>query len=539
MINRLLFFIGTFLIFSTTSFGGDFKGSLKQRLEASSNRKKFLLNELRNTTTSYKKAVINNFIGLEFQKEFALDSAEFYHLNAYALLKIRHSDHKEMAVTLNKLGIVAIYSQDYVTAKDYFIKALKIFDASSEKANAYNNLALTEKYLGKPDESIKAYSKALRIFEKLSENVKAIDVRLNISALHLAQGNDSIALDQLIRAESYASQYGLDEQLYRARSNMAPIYRNMGNHGLAHKLHQECDIYFREQNLLNYQIVNLNNLAILYGELKEYKEEIVIYHKIISLCEANNLVNYLIGIKANLGATLLLTKDYKEAEHQLKEAELLALEANNPTFLLEIYASLGETLKSSGRGDEALSYREKEIALKDSLKEVERLKTLIETESKMRNQDLVKEVSKKSKELSNTSSQARLFFRLGMFLVFVTGVTYLLYFLKKRKARQLGENIAAKDQDLEHLTDTVQEQEEIIESLSTKQLRPYPKNLTQLTEREKEALGFLAEGKSDVEIAEGMHLSPSTIRTHLRKAYAKINVKNRAQATQFVKDHQL
>ena len=51
-----------------------------------------------------------------------------------------------------------------------------------------------------------------------------------------------------------------------------------------------------------------------------------------------------------------------------------------------------------------------------------------------------------------------------------------------------------------------------------------------LTERESQMLHGLAEGRSVAEIAEGLHLSQATVKTHLRSLYAKLEVSERAAA---------
>jgi two-component system, NarL family, nitrate/nitrite response regulator NarL len=52
----------------------------------------------------------------------------------------------------------------------------------------------------------------------------------------------------------------------------------------------------------------------------------------------------------------------------------------------------------------------------------------------------------------------------------------------------------------------------------------------QLTPRERDVLGGLAEGKSAPQIASELHVSPATVKTHLKTLYEKLGVSDRAAA---------
>jgi DNA-binding NarL/FixJ family response regulator len=54
--------------------------------------------------------------------------------------------------------------------------------------------------------------------------------------------------------------------------------------------------------------------------------------------------------------------------------------------------------------------------------------------------------------------------------------------------------------------------------------------LQSLTDREREVLCLLAEGKSDADIAEIMSISARTVNAHMRKIFGKLGVENRVQA---------
>jgi len=51
-----------------------------------------------------------------------------------------------------------------------------------------------------------------------------------------------------------------------------------------------------------------------------------------------------------------------------------------------------------------------------------------------------------------------------------------------------------------------------------------------LTQKEREVLARLAEGRSNAEIAEVLFVTPATVKTHLAHIYAKLGVKGRHEA---------
>jgi DNA-binding NarL/FixJ family response regulator len=60
-----------------------------------------------------------------------------------------------------------------------------------------------------------------------------------------------------------------------------------------------------------------------------------------------------------------------------------------------------------------------------------------------------------------------------------------------------------------------------------------PPELRVLTEREREVMALVAAGLSNQEIAEGLVVSPATVRTHLSRAMTKLGARDRAQLVVF------
>ncbi len=62
------------------------------------------------------------------------------------------------------------------------------------------------------------------------------------------------------------------------------------------------------------------------------------------------------------------------------------------------------------------------------------------------------------------------------------------------------------------------------------QLTAPPPAFPELTEREREVLDLLAQGRANPEIAERLYLSPKTVRNHVSNIFGKLQVADRAQA---------
>jgi DNA-binding NarL/FixJ family response regulator len=64
--------------------------------------------------------------------------------------------------------------------------------------------------------------------------------------------------------------------------------------------------------------------------------------------------------------------------------------------------------------------------------------------------------------------------------------------------------------------------------------RDWPLRHEGLTERESEVLILIADGHTNLQIAAALHVSPNSVKTHVRSAYRKLGVERRAQAVKRV-----
>ncbi|RHP36500.1 DNA-binding response regulator [Lachnotalea sp. AF33-28] len=59
-----------------------------------------------------------------------------------------------------------------------------------------------------------------------------------------------------------------------------------------------------------------------------------------------------------------------------------------------------------------------------------------------------------------------------------------------------------------------------------------------LTKRQEEVLSLLSSGKSNVWIARQLSISEATLKTHIRHIYGELNVSNRDDLLEAIKNHQ-
>ncbi|HSH01019.1 MAG TPA: response regulator transcription factor [Anaerolineae bacterium] len=66
--------------------------------------------------------------------------------------------------------------------------------------------------------------------------------------------------------------------------------------------------------------------------------------------------------------------------------------------------------------------------------------------------------------------------------------------------------------------------------------QPAQKPTVQLSEREREVLALVAEGLTNAEVAERLHISDNTVKFHLQNIYQRLGVTNRTEASRWFLD---
>jgi NarL family two-component system response regulator LiaR len=106
------------------------------------------------------------------------------------------------------------------------------------------------------------------------------------------------------------------------------------------------------------------------------------------------------------------------------------------------------------------------------------------------------------------------------------------YLLKNVSATQLAEAIRAAHQGRSTMDP------DAVQILVQAALQPPPPG-HDLTDREREVLALLVDGKTNKEIAEALTLSPATVRVYVSNILSKLGAKNRTEAARIALQHNL
>ena len=542
--NRTLLFAFLWIGLSP-SFGQDtYRENLTGKLSTQTN-KKFYLQRLTKSEKQYDHlAVIYNELGLVYQKESALDSADYCHRKALSYSLKVSKRNQEIAISNNKIGVVFYYRGQHDSAAYYFEKAIPYYTDQKLKANSLNNLALMNKYNSNPDVAIANYLSALTIYLDRKDTLKQIYVYNNIGALHIGLEEYDKAKSYFMRGLKLAESDVFIDARYNCKSNLASLYNQQGKEELAIPIFEEVIAYYQNNNDYPSVIVNLNNLAESYSGSGRETDALQLYLEVLELMESSGIEQNKEAVLLNIGSCYEELGQEKLALVYYQRSNSFA-HANNLVLNYEtIYKGLSSVHMKLNNSDSSIYYKDLQIALHDSLDNVEKEKKMMELESKFQNDALGNSLKNKEDELTSSENKRsviskNLFYLLiGTFIVLAAAILFFVFYKrKKRLAEDLSHRNAKNRADISSLESSLGSKDDEIERLSVQKETgklPYPEGIDALTVREKEVLEGVKEGLKDQEIAEKLFISIATVRTHLRKAYVKIDARNRAEAIQFI-----
>ncbi len=404
-----------------------------------------------------------------------------------SLTNLLLSEKNNYEIAKINLHLAKLYERvDLQKGKIYALRALHE-ENDSLMAEATNQLGRLYFYTAQLDSAEYFFEQAKQYLIKLDDKNRVAIINIGIGAIQLKQGWYNKTIKTLTESLSYFEKTGDNLNAGKCYSNISAAFAELGNYTKAIEYNEKALIIFENQELTQFQLITLPNLAaqhlkngdtlkainynieaekiaiamgnkrslsIIYNNLgsayldrdekraKEYLE------KTISLKTELNLKNGIEVARGNLGYLYLKNDDYLTALDYYKLVE----QQVNGKQLVFAYEQIKKCYTGLKDYEKALEYSEKSRHLNDSILSAENQKVFNEIQTKFeteKKENEILELQTQNLEVDNKRirNQILLYISLGVLLL----TFFLIYVLlknSKRKRILIQQQMKIKNQEL-------------------------------------------------------------------------------------------
>lgn len=424
-------------------------------------------------------------------------------------------DLKDLSLTHNNLGKTYKMMGNYERAIEEFIIALELMEKDKNLLGQgfyLNNIATVFDEQQNYKKAIEYYARSLKIKEEIKDTsgIATSTYNLGISYFNLKE---------------YSTALGFFERSYRSSS----YQKDATKRARALKSISQC---YREM-----------------GELQSAKKYILEAYQLKDKVEDQILIS---GIINSLALSHLDSKEYRLAKLRNTEAYQMVLNNGASDAVQNALFTRSLIFEKEGNPDSALFYLKAGNVYFDSLVSEANIIAVVNAEAKYnteRNLRIRKEAELKEANALNLLKQSRLnilYLLSALLMLVAVAIVFVIKLRNKRKNLLLIQGqkalIDAQNSKLSRLNNILSteldvlkiemsEKENLINKVFTSsQSEELPPEIKDLSPREKEVLAFMALGLSNDQLAEQLFVSQATIKTHVRRIFDKLLVKNRAEA---------
>ena len=450
---------------------------------------------------------LNRYLGNLYKAEAQLKECLTYKKNWL--------DLKDLSLTYNNLGKTYKMQGNGELALENFLEALKLMEIDSNllgQGYYLNNIGTLFDDQKDHLKAIDYYEKSLKIKEITNDSAGMASTALNMGIAYFKLRNYDSALDRFMFAYHSISYQKSANSRTRAVVNIARTYTKLNK--------AEKGLRYLKESLLNIENIDDELLKIeLY----------------------NTTAN-----------TYLKINDLDTALFYNNLAKPAAIQTGAAQIIQDVYFSRSAIFENLHQLDSALYFLKQGNFYYDSLSVAANINAVLELEAKYKTERNLRLMQATELEVAQTKEELKAKQVQVMYLAFIIliiiGITVFLI-IKYRANKQnsdllLGQKVLIEQQNLtlNNINSRLREElktekfnalqkDEILENVFSKSnTDSLPKELLDLSKRETEVLANLALGLSDDQLSVKLFISKATIKTHLRRIYAKLLVKNRAQA---------
>ncbi|MEN8116533.1 MAG: tetratricopeptide repeat protein [Bacteroidota bacterium] len=405
-----------------------------------------------------------------------------------SLTVLLNSTKDEYEAAKINLELAKLYERiDIKKGKRYALSASQYTKNDSLNAETANQLGRLFFFTAQLDSANFYFEKAKQILTGLNDERRVAILNIGIGAIQLRLGNYNKTIKILTKSAAYFEETGDKLNTAKCYTNISTALAELENYEPAIEYNEKALQLFREQSLIQFQLITLPNLAaqnykngdtlkainynleaeklalkmgnkrslsIIYNNLgsiyldsnpqkaKDYLE------KTIALKNELNLKSGIEVAQGNLGYLSLINNDFEVALYYYKQVE----EQVNGKQLVFACNQIQKCYAGLNQYDLALQYSEKARILNDSLLSAENQKVFNEIQTKYETEKKEKEILElqtSNLEVNHKRIQNQIF--LFISLGFLLAAFSLIYFIlknAKRKQILVQQELKIKNQEL-------------------------------------------------------------------------------------------
>jgi len=433
-----------------------------------------------------------------------------------------------IANCLNTKGVNARYQNKYLKSaklhKDALQHYKKSWDTKSKIKNL-NSLGVSYRKLNMEAEALIYYFKALKLSEKL-DDTKSMAMALN------GIGNAYLNQKKYKLAKTYFKLALNLETLNKNEKGMGYDYSNLGEVFMYEKKYDSSYTYHMKSLKIAQKLGYSDNIAIINNTLGsmfqhkgEYKKSLMYFDKAISVLKTFRNQRYLSNTLINKGVNYYKLKQFQEAEDHILEGLAIAKRISSKENVILGNEALSNLYEERGNYKKSLDKYKLMTIYRDSVFNMQSESNIAAMGIKYNSEKKDEQI--KHLNLENQIQKSRIitqFLAIGLLII---GILFFVFYnrlrlknnnLKMKAMRHKIEIYLQQISSLEHNDDS--KKTEI-----TKKAQDYG-----LSSRETEVLNYISKGMKNQEIADAMFVSLSTVKTHTKNIFEKLDVRNRIEA---------
>jgi len=446
----------------------------------------------------------------------------------YISKKLKYN--KGIAVAYDRMGINKRYDLKYFESVNYHKQALQYWSKTTDtlgKIKCLNSLGVSLRRINNEKEALNYYLEALKLSKAINHS-RSIAISLN------GIGNVFVNIKQYEKALPYFKKALAIETKSNNKKGMNYGLSNIGEVYVYTQQYDSALLYYnraldiaKELDYKDNISINYNCLGYLFQQKAELEQSNKYYALAIPKLEDFNGKRYLSNTLINLGINYSLLGKPDLALTNISRGLNLAREINSPENIILAYGALSDYYEKTSSFQLALENYKNEISLRDSINSAESRQNIATLEASYKSEIKDKEIQNYQYQDSIQKSRNILQWIVIVFLIVLVSALIVFYRLKRKHNKllivQMRNDIQEYVQQIEKYEHKPDQEEEKI---------TFYKNVEQygLSEREVDVLLLISKGLKNDEIAAALFVSLSTVKTHTRNIFVKLDVRNRIEA---------